>query len=92
MVITGAAQTNERVSEFLRNTNAKSTWLERPELVEIKAAGQGNNKPTRDTKRVFDFSMRLNLKRPGDVAAPAVAASAVAGGASGAAAAAAKGK
>jgi type IV pilus assembly protein PilN len=92
VVVTGSAQTNERVSEFLRNTNAKSTWLERPELVEIKAAGQGNNKTTRDTKRVFDFSMRLNLKRPGDVAAPAVAASAVAGGASGAAAAAAKGK
>ncbi|MEY2843731.1 MAG: hypothetical protein RI920_1768 [Pseudomonadota bacterium] len=92
VVVTGSAQTNERVSEFLRNTNAKSTWLERPELVEIKAAGPSNNKTTRDTKRVFDFSMRLSLKRPGDVAAPGAAASAVAGGASGAAAAAAKGK
>jgi type IV pilus assembly protein PilN len=92
VVVTGSAQTNERVSEFLRNTNAKSTWLEHPELVEIKAAGQSNNKTTRDTKRVFDFSMRLSLKRPGDVAAPGAAASAVAGGASGAAAAAAKGK
>ncbi len=92
VVVTGSAQSNERVSEFLRNTNAKSTWLEHPELVEIKAAGPSNNKTTRDTKRVFDFSMRLSLKRPGDVAAPGAAASAVAGGASGAAAAAAKGK
>ncbi len=73
--ITGFAQTNERVSEFLRNTNAKSTWLEHPELVEIKAAGTGNNKTTRDPKRVFDFSMRVGLKRPGEVAGPASAAS-----------------
>jgi type IV pilus assembly protein PilN len=82
--ITGFAQTNERVSEFLRNTNAKSTWLEHPELVEIKAAGASNNKTTRDTKRVFDFSMRVGLKRPGDVASPAGAASAPFGAASGA--------
>jgi type IV pilus assembly protein PilN len=73
--VTGFAQTNERVSEFLRNTNVKSTWLQHPELVEIKAAGASNNKTTRDTKRVFDFSMRLGLKRPGEVAGPAGAAS-----------------
>ena len=35
---TGIAQTNERVSELLRNTAYNSEWLERPELVEIKAA------------------------------------------------------
>jgi len=81
--VTGYAQSNERVSEFLRNTNAKSTWLEHPELVEIKAAGASNNKTTRDTKRVFDFSMRVGLKRPGDVAGPAGAALAPAGAASG---------
>jgi type IV pilus assembly protein PilN len=34
----GVAQTNERVSELLRNTLYNSPWLERPELVEIKAA------------------------------------------------------
>ena len=35
----GVAQTNERVSEFLRNTVYNSQWLDKPELIEIKAAG-----------------------------------------------------
>ena len=38
VAISGVAQTNERVSEFLRNALYNSTWLERPELVEIKAS------------------------------------------------------
>ena len=38
VLVTGMAQTNERVSEFLRNTLYNSPWLERPELVEIKTA------------------------------------------------------
>lgn len=83
VTITGYAQTNERVSEFLRNTNAKSEWLEHPELVEIKAAATSNSKDSREPKRLFDFSMRVGLKRPGDVSA-AAAASAPAGAASGA--------
>ncbi|MGC4060028.1 MAG: PilN domain-containing protein [Aquabacterium sp.] len=83
VLITGFAQTNERVSEFLRNTNARSEWLEHPELVEIKAAAASNSKDARDPKRLFDFSMRVGLKRPGDVSA-AAAASAPAGAASGA--------
>lgn len=83
VTITGLAQTNERVSEFLRNTNAKSEWLEHPELVEIKAAATPNSKDSREPKRLFDFSMRVGLKRPGDVSA-AAAASAPAGAASGA--------
>jgi type IV pilus assembly protein PilN len=81
VTITGLAQTNERVSEFLRNTNSKSEWLEHPELVEIKAAATPNSKDAREPKRLFDFSMRVGLKRPGEVSA---AASAPAGAASGA--------
>ena len=38
--IVGVAQTNERVSELLRNTSYNSEWLERPELIEIKAAAR----------------------------------------------------
>ncbi len=76
VLVSGFAQTNERVSEFLRNTNSKSEWLEHPELVEIKASTQ-TSKDARDPKRLFEFSMRLNLKRPQDVTA---AASAAAGG------------
>ncbi|AKJ27646.1 PilN domain-containing protein [Caldimonas brevitalea] len=62
VTLTGVAQTNERVSELLRNTANSSGWLERPELLEIKA-----NTPSRDKldpKRLFDFSMRVALKRP----------------------------
>jgi type IV pilus assembly protein PilN len=80
--ITGLAQTNERVSELLRNTAYKSPWLEKPELVVIRAANlqmQGN----REQRRLFEFTMKLTLKRPQDTAAkPDGAASAPAGGAS----------
>jgi type IV pilus assembly protein PilN len=79
--VTGVAQTNERVSEFLRNTLYNSEWLERPELVEIKAAGvQAAN---REQRRLFDFSMRVTLKRP---QSPPPAASAASAGAASAAA------
>ncbi len=61
--ITGMAQTNERVSEFLRNTSSRSAWLERPELVEIKAASQTTKDP-RAAKRMFEFTMRVSLKQP----------------------------
>ena len=82
VLVTGMAQTNERVSEFLRNTLYNSPWLERPELVEIKtAAPQSGAAANREQRRLNEFSMRLSLKRP---QAPA-AASAPAGAASAAA-------
>jgi type IV pilus assembly protein PilN len=61
--ITGMAQTNERVSEFLRNAGGRSVWLERPELVEIKASTQAAKDP-RAAKRLFEFTMRVSLKQP----------------------------
>jgi type IV pilus assembly protein PilN len=75
--VTGMAQTNERVSEFLRNTLYSSPWLERPELIEIKAATQQAG-AARDQRRLNEFSMRLTLKRPQAAAAAASAASAAA--------------
>lgn len=70
VAVQGVAQTNERVSEFLRNTLYSSTWLEKPELVEIRAgASQGGR------GRLYDFSMRVSIKTP-PVAPPAAAASA----------------
>ena len=84
VLVTGLAQTNERVSEFLRNTLYNSPWLEKPELVEIKTAGSGNSPgaaaATRDGRRLNEFSMRLYLKRPAS-AADAASAPAAAGGA-----------
>jgi type IV pilus assembly protein PilN len=79
IAVTGIAQTNERVSEFLRNTAYNSPWLERPELVEIRAITAAG--PNREQRRLFEFSMRLTLKRP-QAQAPAAAASAPAGAAS----------
>jgi type IV pilus assembly protein PilN len=69
VTVSGIAQTNERVSELLRNTAYNSTWLERPELVESKAA---NILIGKDQRKLFDFSIKVSIKRP---APPAGAAS-----------------
>jgi type IV pilus assembly protein PilN len=70
--VNGIAQTQERISEFLRNTANSSDWLVRPELVESKAANVVT--ANKEQKRLFDFSMRLNVKRPQDKPATAAAA------------------
>lgn len=74
VAVSGVAQTNERVSEFLRNTAYHATWLERPELVEIKATQVGVGGQAREARRLFEFSVRLTLKRPQDLEAQAAAA------------------
>ena len=74
VAVSGIAQTNERVSELLRNTLYNSPWLEKPELVEIKAAIP--NAANRDQRRLFEFSMRVSLKRPQAAAGAAAPASA----------------
>jgi type IV pilus assembly protein PilN len=71
VTVAGIAQTNERVSEFLRNAQYNSKWLERPELVEIKAVTMTTT--NKEQRRLFDFSMRVTMKRP---APPAPAGSA----------------
>jgi type IV pilus assembly protein PilN len=63
VAIHGYAQSNERVSELLRNLGNNSPWLERPELIEIRSASIGQGK---DAKRVFDFSINVAIKRPRD--------------------------
>ena len=72
--LAGVAQTNERVSELLRNTGNSSEWLVRPELVEIKVATVQT--ANREQKRLYDFAMRVTIKRPQDVDAQAAAAAA----------------
>ncbi len=66
--INGVSQTNERMSEFLRNTGNNSAWLTKPELIEIKLANQqpGN----REARRLFDFAVRISVKRQQDQLAP----------------------
>lgn len=69
VAVNGVAQTNERVSELLRNTLYNSAWLEKPELVEIKAVTATT--ANREQRRLFEFSMRVTLKRPQAAAAAA---------------------
>jgi type IV pilus assembly protein PilN len=57
--VTGWAASNERVSEFLRNLQNNSRVLERPELIEIKVAGQG---PAGMNRRVFEFALNFTLR------------------------------
>ncbi|HJV87829.1 MAG TPA: PilN domain-containing protein [Noviherbaspirillum sp.] len=61
VVLAGFAQSNERVSELLRNLSNNSPWLERPDLIEIRSANVGQGK---DAKRVFDFTVNVGIKRP----------------------------
>lgn len=74
VMVAGKAQSNERVSVFLRNIGNQSEWLDRADLQEIKSAVRTTKDP-RDAKRLYDFSVRIGLKRPGDVSAAASAAS-----------------
>jgi type IV pilus assembly protein PilN len=73
LLINGIAQTQERVSELLRNTAYNSEWLVKPELIETKATVMtGAN---REQKRLFDFTVRVSVKLPQDaVAADAASA------------------
>ena len=72
VLITGVAQSNERVSELLRNLANKSAWLTKPELVEITASSISLS--ARDQRRVSNFSMRVALKRASDQAKLAASA------------------
>ena len=69
--VTGVAQTQERVSELLRNTAYNSKWLVRPELIE--SSSTTIIAANREQKRLYNFSMRLTVKRPQDEPAAASA-------------------
>jgi type IV pilus assembly protein PilN len=64
VALQGVAQSNERVSELLRNLSNNSPWFTRPELVEI-VAGTSNLTP-RDARRVANFQIRVKLVRPNE--------------------------
>ena len=77
VTINGTAQTNERVSELLRNLANNTPWFSKPELVEI-VAGSVALSP-RDQRRVANFTIRVKLVRASEAekaAATAVAADA----------------
>lgn len=62
VLLTGTAQSQERVSELLRNLANNSPWLTRPELVEIVAASVAVT--SREQRRVSNFTIRATITRP----------------------------
>lgn len=79
VLMTGTAQSQERVSELLRNLSNNSPALTRPELVEIISASTPIS--GRDARRVANFTMRVTLRKPAAAApAPAPAATAAPAG------------
>lgn len=65
VIIQGEAQSNERVSELLRNLANNTPWLSKPDLVEI-VAGNVSLTP-RDQRRVAKFNLRVRLMRSSEV-------------------------
>lgn len=86
VAITGVAQSNERVSELLRNLSTNSPWFTRPELLEIVAGNVALS--ARDTRRVANYRVNVKLLRASEAQKAASAASAAAAAASAAASAA----
>jgi type IV pilus assembly protein PilN len=80
VTLQGVAQSNERVSELLRNLANNTPWFSKPELVEI-VSGSVTLAP-RDQRRVANFTIRVRLTRASEAekmgaaaTAPVVAAS-----------------
>ncbi len=61
VTLQGVAQSNERVSELLRNLGNNTPWFSKPELVEIVAGTVALS--ARDVKRVSNFTIRVQLMR-----------------------------
>jgi type IV pilus assembly protein PilN len=86
VAIGGYAQSQERVADLLRNVAGNSPWLESPNLGEVKSVPLARSTTG---KKVVEFSMVVNIKRPRDkdaqlnakkagAASPAASASAAA--------------
>lgn len=57
----GMAQSNERVSEMLRNLSENTPWFSKPELTEIVATNLSLT--AKDQRRVASFNLRFRLMR-----------------------------
>ena len=71
VTLQGVAQSNERVSELLRNLAKNTPWFSRPELIEIVASSVSLS--PRDVKRVSNFTMRVQLMRASEAEKAAAA-------------------
>ena len=68
----GVAQSNERVSEMLRNISDNTPWFAKPELQEIVASTVALT--PRDQRKVVNFNLRFTLQKTADAKANAEAA------------------
>lgn len=73
ITLQGLAQSNERVSELLRNLLYNSPWLSKPELVEIVADNVTLN--PKEQRRAARFTIRAGLVRVSDKPANSASAS-----------------
>lgn len=60
VVLSGYAQSQERVAELLRNLSGNSPWLERPDLNEVRASTLPQSKTGR---QVVEFTLAVAIKR-----------------------------
>lgn len=74
----GMAQSNERVSEMLRNLTNNTPWFSKPELVEIVAANVALT--PKDQRRIASFNLRFRLMRSSEAQKAMDAASDAAAG------------
>ena len=71
VTLNGVAQSNERVSELLRNLASNTPWFSKPELVEIVAGSVALS--ARDQRRVANFVIRVRLMRASEAEKAAAA-------------------
>lgn len=71
VTLNGVAQSNERVSELLRNLASNTPWFSKPELVEIVAGSVALS--SRDQRRVANFTIRVRLMRASEAEKAAAA-------------------
>jgi type IV pilus assembly protein PilN len=62
IIITGVAQTQEKISEMLRNFSNASVWLEKPELIESKLLISNAVNP-KNSDKLYEFTVAVIAKR-----------------------------
>ena len=60
VILTGNAQSQERVAELLRNLSSGSPWLYSPDLTEVRAINLTQGKTSR---KVVEFTLGVSIKR-----------------------------
>ncbi|HVE52136.1 MAG TPA: PilN domain-containing protein [Ramlibacter sp.] len=76
VALLGVAQSNERVSELLRNLASGSPWMTKPELIEIVAGAVAIT--PKDQRRVANFRVTVKMLRASEAQKAAAAAAAAA--------------